>query len=71
MRRGSKEMLLDEQRHVLGKRHGTTISRRTILKSYQPAPRSAAVPLALVVPGVPDIRCAGVWCSGFRAVTPY
>ena len=57
MRIGSKEMMLDEQRAVLSKRHGTTISRRTILKSYQPAARSAAVPNAFDIPGVLDIRC--------------
>ena len=59
-RSGSKEMLLDEQRRVLGKRHGTTISHRTILKSYQPIPGPAAAPQELQVAGVSEIMCASL-----------
>lgn len=53
---GHLQMGTDEQRHVLSKRRGSIISRRTILKSYQQHP-SKSKHNALQLDGVSDIRC--------------
>lgn len=47
-------MGVDEQKHVLGRRRGNTLSRRSILKSYQPL--HAVSNNALHLEGVADVR---------------
>ena len=44
----------EEQRAVLSKRQGSTLSRRSILKSYH----AHSGPTALQLPGVPNLRMA-------------
>ena len=44
----------EEQRAVLSKRQGSTLSRRSILKSYH----AQSGPTALQLPGVPNLRMA-------------
>lgn len=44
----------DEQKHVLGRRKGNTLSRRSIMKSYKPA--IDADQNVLQLDGVADIR---------------
>ncbi len=44
----------EEQKHVLGRRKGNTLSRRSIMKSYKPA--IAADQNVLQLDGVADIR---------------
>ncbi|KAK9808828.1 hypothetical protein WJX72_004439 [[Myrmecia] bisecta] len=55
-RTNSRELGAEEQKKVLGKRRGSTLSRRSILKSYQP--QSSAKHNAMQVAGVLDIRKA-------------
>lgn len=47
-------MGVDEQKHVLARRRGNTLSRRSILKSYKPA--HAIHNNAMQLEGVADIR---------------
>ena len=44
----------EEQKHVLGRRKGNTLSRRSIMKSYKPA--NSADQNVLQLDGVADIR---------------
>ena len=68
LRAGSRDVLMAEQRQVLSQRHGTTMSHRTILKSYQPTLSRHAAPDALRgIPGDVDVRCAAVWHLRSRA----
>jgi hypothetical protein len=54
LRGGGAQVGADEQKQVLGRRKGNTISRRSIMKSYKPAnPPQQNV---LHLDGVADIR---------------
>ena len=50
----SMQVSADEQKHVLGRRKGNTLSRRSIMKSYKPA--ISADQNVLQLDGVADIR---------------